>query len=387
MIRLKKKRDRRVRRGHLWIFSNEVADPPVAQLEPGSIHELVDSSGEFIGMVYANPASLITARILSWRKESIDADFLRERIRAALDHRKRLYQDRKVYRLVFGEGDLLPGLVVDRYDDILVVQALTAGIDSVIDTIVEVLIDMISPKALFLRNTSLYRELEGLPLEQRIAYGKIPESLEVVSEGLRLRVDVENGQKTGLFLDQESNRSLMKQYVFPGAKVLDVFCYSGGWALHALTAGAEKAVGVDSSQFALDLAQTNANLNQMDDRFETVRSGAIDFLKKNQDPWDIIVLDPPAFIKSKSHMNEGRKGYIDANARALRILSSNGILVTCSCSHHMDQSLFEAVLISAARQSGRQMKILDVRGQGPDHPVLLSMPETRYLKVIVAQVI
>ena len=387
MIKLKKKSDRRVRRGHLWVFSNEVADPPVSQLEPGSIHELVDFSGEFIGMVYSNPASLITARILSWRKESIDADFFQQRIQHALSYRKRLYPDRNVYRLIFGEGDLLPGLVVDRYEDVLVVQALTAGIDNLLETIMDILVDLVSPKCMFLRNNSSFRELERLPLDQRVAYGEIPEPLEVISEGLQLRVDVMNGQKTGLFLDQENNRSLMKQYVFPGAKVLDIFCYSGGWALHALNSGAGKAVGVDSSHFALDLARKNAELNKLSERFETVRRGAIDFLKQHQESWDIIILDPPAFIKSKSHMNEGRKGYIDANARAFKRLSSNGILVTCSCSHHMDLSLFESVLISAARQSGRQLRILDVRGQGPDHPVLLSMPETRYLKVIVAQVI
>ena len=336
----------------MWVFSNEVADPPVGQLEPGSIHDLMDSGGEFIGTVYANPAGLITARILSGKKETIDEDFFRRKIGTALECRKRLYPDRNVYRLVFGEGDLLPGLIVDRYDDVLVVQTLTAGMDGLVDTITDALVDLIAPKAIYLRNDSPYRELEGLAKEKKVAYGEIPEYVEVEIEGIRYRIDVVNGQKTGHFLDQESNRRLVGRHTFSGAKVLDMFCYNGGWSLHALSAGAELVVGVDSSRPALELALANATLNGLEDRFEPVRSNALEFLKRAQQLWDVIVLDPPAFIKSKSHINEGRKGYIDINTRALKRLTPNGVLITCSCSHHMDQSLFEAALVERFKTIG-----------------------------------
>ncbi len=387
MITLKKRADQRVRKGHLWVFSNEIADPPVATLEPGAIHELVDSTGEFLGMVYANPASLIAARILSRKKVPIDRAFLQERIEEALERRKRLFPERDFYRLVFGEGDLLPGLVVDRYNQFLGVQVLTAGMERMADDIVAALARVLEPDGIYLRNDSPVRSLEGLPQEKRLAYGHVPETVKIESRGVQFLVDIANGQKTGFFLDQESNRSLMGQYVPDRARVLDLFSYSGAWALHALAAGAGEATAVDSSRGALDLAEENARLNGMEGRFHAVRDGAVDFLKKTDRTWDMVVLDPPAFIKSRSQIKEGCKGYIDVNRRSLGKLTSGGILVTCSCSRHLDPASFEEMLLIASRQAGKQLKLLEVRGQGPDHPVLLVMPETRYLKLIVAQVV
>ncbi|MBM4328804.1 MAG: class I SAM-dependent rRNA methyltransferase [Deltaproteobacteria bacterium] len=385
MIVLKPKADRRVRGGHLWIFANEIADPRVSELAPGSIHELLDATGEFVGVVYANPVSLIAARILSRRKTTIDTVFFLDRIQSALDLRRRLFPDRTCYRVVFGESDLLPGLIVDRYGEIVVAQALTAGVERLLEAIVNAIVEVLAPAGIYLRNDSSFRLLEGLPLEKRLLWGTVPERVEIESRGLRFVVDVVNGQKTGFFLDQESNRELMRQYVTPGMKVLDLFCYTGAWALHALAAGADHATGVDSSRGALDLATLNAALNNSTYKFLAVRDQAVDFLKKTRESWDLVVVDPPAFIKTRAQLREGRKGYIDVNRRALRRLRPGGILVTCSCSHHVDLSLFEEILISASRQSGRRLRILDVRGQGPDHPVLPDMPETRYLKVFVAQ--
>jgi len=387
MITLRKNADRRVRKGHLWIFSNEIADPPVSMLEPGAIHECRDSAGEFLGMVYANPSTLIAARILSRKLRSIDEAFFHERIASSLERRKRLFPGRDVYRLVFGESDLLPGLVVDRYGDYLAVQTLTAGMDRLQDQIVDSLIRVVGPKGIYLRNDSSVRELEGLAKQKGLIYGDLPETVDIECHGLRFLVDIPNGQKTGFYLDQESNRPLMHRYVQPGASVLDLFCYSGAWGLHALAAGAGEATAVDSSRGALKLAAENAELNGMTDRFQTVRAGAIDFLKKTHRKWDMVISDPPAFIRSRSLIKEGSKGYIDLNRRALRVLKPDGLLVTCSCSHHLDAYAFEELLETAARQEGRQLRLLDSRGQGPDHPVLLSMPETRYLKVIVAQVV
>lgn len=371
----------------MWIFSNEIADPKVSDLEPGAVHEIRDHGGEFLGMAYANPASLIAARILSRKREPIDAAFIRARIAAAYQRRKRLFPDREAYRVVFGESDSLPGLVVDRYGRHLAVQILTAGMENLRTEVVESLVEIMEPDGVFLRNDAPVRALEGLGEEKRTAYGTVPDIVEIQCGSLKIRVDIPNGQKTGFFLDQECNRSVMHRYVHPGAGVLDLYCYSGAWGLTAALAGASQVVGVDSSRGALKLAAENAQINGMEDRFEGVRDSAIDFLKKSARTWDVIVLDPPAFIKSRNRIKEGQKGYIDANRRALTRLDRDGILVTCSCSHHLDPVSFEEVLTTAARQAGRELRILEVRGQGPDHPVLPAMPETRYLKVIVAQVV
>jgi 23S rRNA (cytosine1962-C5)-methyltransferase len=386
MIILKKNADRRVRKGHLWVFSNEIANPPVAELEAGSVHELRDASGEFLGMVYANPASLITARILSRKRTDIDEEFFQTRIRGALERRRRLYPDRDFYRIVFSESDLLPGLIVDRYASVLSIQSLTAGMDQLMEMVLSVLISELSPEGICLRNDSPMRLLEGLPQEKIIAYGSVPETVTIESSDVKFLVDVMNGQKTGFFLDQESNRHLMRQYVFPGARVLDLFAYTGAWGLHAAAAGAEEVTAVDSSRSALDMAFANAALNGVQDRYRPMKDSVVDYLKKTHSAWDVIVLDPPAFIKGRAQIKEGMKGYIDINRRALTKLNPEGILVTCSCSHHMDMATFEEVLLSASRQSGKDLRVLDVKGQGPDHPFLLTMPETRYLKVIVGQV-
>jgi len=387
MITLKKNADRRVRRGHLWVFSNEIADPPVSELEPGSVHELRDVRGEFLGMVYASPSSLIAARILSRTKADIDGQFFHERILSALQRRSRLFPDKDVYRLIYGESDFLPGLIVDRYGRFLAVQSLTSGMDRFLEEVLEALQTILEPEGIYLRNDSPFRTLEGLPQEKKPVFGSVPETVTINSHGLNLLVDMVNGQKTGFYLDQESNRFLMKQYVTPGANVLDLFCYTGAWGLHAVSAGAEEVTAVDSSREALRIAEANAELNGMQDRFHAAKDNAIDFLKKIPRTWDVVILDPPAFVKSRSQIKQGLKGYIDLNRRALGKLRPGGILVTCSCSHHMDRIAFEDMLLTASRQSGRELRILGTRGQGPDHPVLLSMPETRYLKLIVAQLV
>ncbi len=387
MITLRKNCDRRIRKGHLWVFSNEIANPPVSELEPGEIYELRDHKAEFLGMVYANPSSLITARILSRRRTSIDEAFISERLSLALNRRRQIFPNRDHYRMVFGEADLLPGLIVDRYGSTLVTQSLTAGVDRLEETIVSSLVELAKPDCVFSRNDSPMRSLEGLPLEKKLQYGALPDRISIDSNGLEFTVDVVDGQKTGFFLDQESNRDLMSKYVPQDSRVLDLFCYTGGWGLAAAAAGAGETVLVDSSQPALDMASQNATANKLDEKVFSCRDGVLDFLKRDRTVWDVVILDPPAYIKSRAQAKEGQKGYIDINRRALNRLNTEGVLVTCSCSHHMDQQTFEEVLLSASRQSGRELRILEMRGQSPDHPFLLAMPETRYLKVIVAQVV
>jgi 23S rRNA (cytosine1962-C5)-methyltransferase len=386
-IKLRKRADRRIREGHCWVFSNEIGYPPVAELEPGGLYQLQDVTGEFLGIVYANPSSLITARLLSRKKAVIDRGFVRERILRAAHWRSIVFRDSRYYRLVFSESDGLPGLVIDRYGNHFVCQSFTAGMDRLMDYVVETLAEELSPESVFLRNDSPYRSLEQIPVEKRLCFGTQPGNVVMNSWGLALSVDVVEGQKTGAFLDQEWNRPLVRHYVSPGMEVLDLFCYTAAWSLHALAAGAERATAVDTSRRALLVAETDAYRNSLSDRLECVREPVVDFLKKQTRSWGMIIVDPPSFIKNRSNVKEGVKAYIDVNRRALTKLEDLGILVTCSCSHHLDASTFEEVIRTAARQAGTNVRFLETRSQGPDHPVLAAMPETRYLKVLVVQVI
>jgi 23S rRNA (cytosine1962-C5)-methyltransferase len=337
-------------------------------------------------MVYANPSSLITARVLSRRKEEIDEDFFRGRIEAAAARRERLYPGKSSYRLVYGESDFLPGLVVDRYGDYLAVQTLTAGMERFRDMIVGLLGELLAPKGIYLRNDSHARAQEGLPEEKRELMPSVPDLVEIESRGLRFLVDIPNGQKTGFFLDQENNRELIQRYSDSGGTVLDLYCYSGAWGLHALSAGASRVVAVDSSRSALALAEKNAALNGFQGAFEPVKDSVINFLKKTRDLYDTVVIDPPAFVKSKAQLKEGLRGYTDVGRRAILRLKPGGTLITCSCSHHVSAQDFEEVTRNAAVAAGRDLLVLDRRGQGPDHPMLLSMPETSYLKVMAARI-
>lgn len=386
-VKLKRRADKRIREGHCWVFSNEIADPPVSELEPGALYTLSDWQGQFLGIVYCNPNSLIACRILSRKQTEINEDFFRARIRKAADWRKAIYRNSDCYRMVFSESDGLPGLIVDRYDRHFVCQSFTAGMDVFMGMVAEVLVEDFDPASIYLRNDSPYRVLEGLPLEKRLVYGQIGEPIVMMSGRLRLKVDVVTGQKTGAFLDQEWNRSLMNHYVSPGADVLDLFSYTGAWALHALASGASTATAVDTSSNALRLAQENAQLNNLDQGLKCVREPAVDFLKKQKRYWDLIVLDPPAFVKSRRDRDEGIKGYIDVNRRAMSRLRTGGMLVSCSCSHHIDVPTFERIILTAGKQAGKSLRLIETRGQGPDHPVLMSMPETRYLKVSVTQIL
>ena len=263
MITLKKNADRRVRRGHLWVFSNEIAKPAITEIEPGSVHDLCDAAGEFIGTVYANSSSLIAARILSHKKIPIDTSFFRQRIEEALELRKGLCTDREAYRVIFSESDFVPGLIVDRYGPYLVVQSLTAGIDSHIEEIAEALQEVVAPEGMYLRNDAPFRSLEGLPEEKRTLRGSVPDEVSFTSAGLKMLVNIPNGQKTGFFLDQETNRLLVRSYVPEGARVLDLFCYTGAWGLHALAAGASEVVAVDTSRGALGPCNSHSGAQRL----------------------------------------------------------------------------------------------------------------------------
>lgn len=387
MIRLKKQADRKVRKGGLWIFSNEIHEPQVRDLKVGQTYELRDFSGEFLGIVYANPKSLIAARIISRRKAELDVDFFQQKLSKALESRQPFCEDREAYRIVFGESDFIPGLVVDKYGPHIVVQSSAAGIDNMLDTIVEAIDKLLSPESIIVRNDSSSRNLEGIPSYTEVKKGSNGDLIHFRSGELSFAADLLAGQKTGFFLDQEFNRSVLKRYLSRNCSVLDLYCYSAAWAMHALNAGAGSVTAVDSSNLALEIASENARINNFESRMSLVREDALHFLNGASAQWDLIILDPPAFIKSRSKVREGTQGYIDVNRKALAKLKKGGLLVSCSCSSHLGLPDFMDALNIAAYRSGRALRILEVAGQGPDHPSLVSMPETRYLKVVFAQAV
>jgi 23S rRNA (cytosine1962-C5)-methyltransferase len=377
-------RERRILKGHRWVFGNEVADP-LHDFEPGSWVEVASAKGAPLGVGYINPASLIAVRIVCPPGKKPDRDFFRQALLDAAGFRRFLYPGDNTYRLVFGESDALPGLVVDRYADVLAYQAATLGMAAMEELIRELLCELFKPSALVFRNDSPSRALEGLPLEKGVAFGNLPAEIPVRIDGIDYHVDVLGGQKTGMYLDQRDNRNASRRWM-KDKKVLDLFCYNGSWSLSALAAGAAEATGVDQSADAVKQAAKNADLNGFSNRASFITANVFEYLKRlPKASLDVIVLDPPAFAKTRSSLSEARKGYTDINRRALLALKPGGILITSSCSYHMSEELFHEALVSAGQASGRRLRLLSARGQSLDHPVLLAMPETRYLKCLVLE--
>ena len=378
-------RERRILKGHRWVFANEVADP-LHDFEPGSWVEVVSARGAPLGVGYINPASLIAVRIVCPPGKKPDENFFRQALLDAASFRQFLYPgDDSGCRLVFGESDGLPGLVVDRYADVLVYQATTLGMAKMEELIRELLLDLFKPTALVFRNDSPSRVIEGLGLEKGVASGNLPDEILVRIDGISYLVDVLGGQKTGMYLDQRDNRNGSRRWM-EGRKVLDLFCYNGAWGLSALAGGASEVTGVDQSADAVEQAAKNAEINGFSDRASFSAANVFDYLKRvPRGSFDVIVLDPPAFAKARSSISEARKGYTDINRRALLALKPGGILITSSCSYHIGEELFEDAIVSAGQATGRRLRLLQARGQSLDHPVLLAMPETRYLKCFVVE--
>lgn len=379
-LKLKPREERRLRAGHLWVYSNEIdAGPDFRQIEPGSLCRVSDSRGKPLGVGYVNPHTLLAVRLLSGSADArIDRDWLVRRLRAALALRERLY-DEPYYRLVYGEADGLPGLVVDRYGEVLVVQITTAGMEKLRAPLLEALRETLAPRGILLRNDNAARELEGLPLQSE-TIGEIAEPLEIREDGLRFVLSLAGGQKTGFFFDQRDNRRRLARYV-RGRSVLDVFSYVGAWGLRALRDGAAGASCLDSSQPALDAAQASAALNGL--ALETIRDDALAGMKALRAAgrqFDVVVVDPPALIKRRKDHEAGLEHYAALNRAALHLLAADGILVSCSCSHHLAAEDLQRILLRESRQAGRRLRLLEQGGQGPDHPVHPAIPETRYLK-------
>lgn len=379
-------RERRILHGHRWVFSNEIAGN-LSDYEPGSWVEVFTAKGLSLGSGYINPSSLIAVRLLCPPGKMPDEDFFRQALRRAAAYRETVYPGSDCCRLVFGESDGLPGLVVDRYADVLAYQVGTLGMSRMEELIRDLLVDIFKPSALVFRNDSPSRTLEGLDQEKGVAYGGVSGEIQVQIDGIRYLVDVLRGQKTGLFLDQRDNRRIASRWM-EGKKVLDLFCYTGGWALSAATGGASEVTGVDQSAEAIAGAIRNAGRNRFEDRVSFVEDDVFGYLKKvERGSFDVVILDPPAFARTKSAIQEAKKGYTDINRRALLALRPGGILITCSCSYHMSEELFREMLLAASMASGRRLRLLQVCGQALDHPSLLAMPETKYLKCFVVEIV
>jgi 23S rRNA (cytosine1962-C5)-methyltransferase len=381
-LRLKRGEEHRVEGGHVWIFSNEVDNErqPLTTFASGALVRVVSARDAFLGYAYVNPHALICARILSRDAgQPPGRTFLTHRLRAALALRERLY-DRPFYRLVHGESDGLPGLVLDRYEDLIVGQAGTAGTESMKDEIVAAVDDVIAPPQFLWKNDGSARELEGLPSYVEAVRGDLPAHVRVEENGVRFRVPFAGSQKTGWFYDQSANRQALLKYV-TGRRVLDVFSYVGGWGLAAGKAGALDVTCVDSSAAALAALERVAEDNSIAVR--TLKGDAFDVLDELHsagERFDVVILDPPAFIKRKKQIPKGEAAYRRLNRLGLQLLVPDGILVSCSCSYHLAPERLLAAIQKAAHQTGRLVQVLESRGQGPDHPVHPAIPETRYLK-------
>ena len=387
-IILRAGKEKRIKAGHLWVYQGEIGIIGIGA-KSGQVVEVLDNRGRFLGIGYYNQASQITVRLLTLTRETIDEKFFRSRIRQALEYRKQVKHNVACYRLIFGEGDLLPGLIVDRFEDYLVVQFLTMGMEVIHDLVVQRLVELCNPKGIIERSDLAVRHLEELPERSGCIYGECPTSLVISDNGLKFRIDLLEGQKTGYFLDQSANRAVLAAYA-AGRRTLDCFCHVGSFAIHAAAYGASSVLGIDISEDAVNMAIENAGLNHLDEICRFKVANAFDFLRDQagkKEEYDLIILDPPAFTKSKQTLDSAIRGYKEINLRALKLLTMGGILVTCSCSYHVSTELFWEIIQNAAADTKKRLRLLERRTQGMDHPVLMGVPETEYLKCYIFEVI
>lgn len=401
VLRLRKGEERRLRAGHLWIFSNEIdtAATPLTSFVPGELVQVLSDRGAPLGVAYLNPATLIAARLLSRDAQAIiDRRWFAERLRRAQRLRERLTSTPH-HRLVFGESDGLPGLVLDRYGEVLVGQIGTLGMERLRPEIEAAIREVIAPAALVWKNDSGARALEGLPEALEASWGRIPETVEVVERWpdgrvLQFETALRDGQKTGWFYDQAFNRSLLPRFLPPDARVLDVCSYAGGWAVSAVAAGAREITCIDASAHALERAGSNvtrhlAAVDRVASPARLLKGDAFDVLTAlgaAGERFDAVIVDPPAFIKRRKEAPQGQAAYRKLNQLALRVLEPEGLLVSCSCSYHLSADELLLAIRSAARSIDRPLQLLHQGGQSPDHPIHPAIPETRYLKAFFCRV-
>lgn len=383
-VRVNRKAADRVRSGHPWIFSSDVIDRGSSQA--GDVVRVVDPKGKNLGVGHFSSTSQITVRLLSTRVEEIDEPFLSKRIAAALEYRRRVVSNSNAWRLIHAEGDLLPGLIVDHYADWLVVQLLDQGMDRMSASVVQALNGLIGVQGIVARNDVAVRNIENLPQETRILFGSVPDRVSIQMNGIAMRANLLTGQKTGVFLDQRENYLAARRYA--RGRALDCFTATGGFALH-IASVCESVEAIDSSAATLAEAEANLAMNHLAN-VVLRQADVLDYLPgltAAQRVFDIVVVDPPAFTKSRSSLEGAARGYKEINLRALKLLNRGGVLVSCSCSHHMSEAHLLELIASAALDCGKQLRVLERRTQSQDHPILLTVPETHYLKCLIFEVV
>lgn len=388
-VYLKKGQERRLNQGHLWVYSNEIdtQKSPLKSFTSGEQVVVLSQQGKPLGIAYINPHSLISARIVS-RDTSVllDRSLFVHRIKIALSLRERLF-DKPFYRLIFGESDLLPGVVVDRFNDTLVVQITTAGMEQQRQALVEALEKVLKPSIIFIRNDVKMRTLEGLDLYSEVALGNLSGLTEIEENDTRFQVDLQKGQKTGWFYDHRMNRARIQHYA-KGKRVLDLFSYIGAWGLEAATAGASEVFCVDASEQALDWLDTSAEMNQFNN-ITSIQGSVFDVLKHlrhEKEKFDIVIVDPPAFIKRKKDYKEGLNAYRRVNQMAMQLCTRDALLVSASCSHHLPAETLVQQIQGCSRHLDRFVQILEQGHQSPCHPIHPALPETGYIKSFLSRV-
>lgn len=393
IVTLKKGEGRTLKAGGAWVYDNEI-DSIMVSFENGDIVTVHDFDGYFLGYGFINTKSKITVRILSRKKDTvIDDAFLEERVQAAWDYRKQVI-DTGSCRLIFGEADFLPGIVVDKFADVLVVESLALGIDKlklqILDAVKRVLAkDGITVRGIYERSDAKVREQEGMERYKGFIGEPFDTRVEIVENGVKYIVDVEDGQKTGFFLDQKKNRAAMHS-VCKGKRVLDCFTHTGSFALNAGIAGATEVIGVDASELGVEQARENARINGLEDKVSFVCADVFDFLpalEEKGEKFDVVILDPPAFTKSRNSIKNAVKGYREINVRGMKLVKDGGFLATCSCSHFMDPELFHKTIMEAARGAHKRLRQVEFRTQAPDHPILWAADSSYYLKFYIFQVV
>lgn len=397
IVTLKKGEGRSLKAGGAWIFNNEI-DTITGTFKNGSIVKVNDFDGYPLGLGFINQNSVIRIRMLTRNSETeINEDFFRKRVKNAWEYRKQVMmpEDLKACRIIFGEADYLPGLVVDRYEDVLVVESLALGIDLLKETILKCLKDIlledgVKIRGIYERSDAAVRKKEGLEPYKGFIGEEFDTNVEIVENGVHYMVDVANGQKTGFFLDQKYNRLAMQKICRGQEKVLDCFTHMGTFALNAGYAGAKDVTGLDISGFAVSQAEANAKLNHLEDRVHFREANVLDELPRLYEAgerYDVVILDPPAFTKSREATKNAIKGYREINMKGLRLVKSGGYFATCSCSHFMTEELFKKTIAQAATAVHKRLRQIEFRTQAPDHPILWASDESYYLKFLTFQVV
>ena len=385
-VKLISGKEKRVLSRHPWIFRSDI-DHVEGNVLPGDIVDVCSAKGNFLAKAFYNPNSQIALRIMSWRNEEIDRKLIFQRVHEAIEYR-RSFADLKSCRLIFAESDRLPAMIADKFGDIIVIQCLALGMEQFKQDVIDALVEELHPMGIWERNDVPVRRLEGLQLTTGLLYGEVPDRVEMSENGVHFLVDVKEGQKTGFFLDQKENRAAIAPFV-RNKIVLDCFTHTGSFALHAARYGAKEVTGVDISEYACAFANENADLNGFGDSVHFVTANAFDLLSEESrkgTKYDVIILDPPAFTKTRSQIESALRGYKEINLRAMKMVEAGGYLVTCSCSQHVTPDLFKKMVSDAAHDAKVFLRQVEFRTQGRDHPILPAAPETEYLKCGIYQI-